>query len=97
MNRQAYFLEAERLSDDFSVRAKAVDDYLKTAPDLADDEAYKKLCNLQSEASAAAGRWSSHCENNRSHIRPVLSLRQIRTDSHCQANSSVRDTFSGIT
>ena len=39
MNRQAYFLEAERLSDDFAARAKAVDDYMKTAPDLTDDEA----------------------------------------------------------
>ena len=71
MNRQAYFLEAERLSDDFADKVKAVDDYMKTAPDLADDEAYKKLCDMQSMACAAAGRWSSHCENNRSHIRSV--------------------------
>ena len=71
MNRQAYFLEAERLSDDFAGRVKAVDDFMKTAPDLADDEAYKKLCDLQAVASTAAKRWSSHCENNRSHIRSV--------------------------
>ena len=71
MNRQAYFLEAARLSDEFADKVKAVDDYMKTKPDLADDEAYQKLCDLQAEATAAAGRWSSHCENNRSHIRSV--------------------------
>lgn len=71
MNRQAYFLEVARLSDEFADKAKAVDDYLKTNPDLAGDVAYQKLCDLQAEAAAAAGRWSSYCEDNRSHIRSV--------------------------
>ena len=36
----AYFLEAERLSDDFAERVKVVVDYMKADPSLADDEAY---------------------------------------------------------
>ncbi|QVX13227.1 hypothetical protein SAMN05216596_101977 [Pseudomonas congelans] len=69
MKRREYFLEANRLSNIFGEKMDAAKAFLENDPELEAPSALEKYWELESAASAAAGKWTNFCAEQRPLIR----------------------------